>query len=77
MGTEIMQINWTLIGQSGKAYLLWEVLIGGRQDVGNERAILDVLIITNHMHRILARLRGPIANIARAIPLVVTLNLGL
>lgn len=44
-------------------YLLREDVIGCREDVGHEGAVLDVLVITNDMDSIVARLSGPIAYI--------------
>lgn len=45
--------------------------------MGNEGGVSDVLIITDDMHSILPGLCGPVPHIAGAIPLVITLNLGL
>lgn len=57
--------------------LLREDVIGSRKDVGNKGAVLDVLIITNNMDRVVTGLSGPIAHITGAITLIITLNLSL
>lgn len=48
-----------------------------RDDVGHEGAVLDVLFITGHVDGVLSRLRRPVADIARAVVLVLALDLGL
>lgn len=48
-----------------------------RDDVGHEGAVLDVLFIAGHVDGVLSRLRRPVADIARAIVLVLALDLGL
>lgn len=58
-------------------YLLGVGVGGGGQDVGNEGTVLDVLVVTHHVDGVLARLRGPVPHVTRAVPLVVTLDLGL
>lgn len=51
--------------------------IAARDDVGHEGAVLDVLFITGHVDGVLPRLRWPVADIARAVVLVLALDLGL
>lgn len=48
-----------------------------RDDVGHEGAVLDVLFIAGHVDSVLPRLRRQVADIARAVVLVLTLDLGL
>lgn len=57
--------------------LFREDVIGCRKDVGNERAVLDVLIITNDMNSVVTWLSRPITHITRAITFVITLNFSL
>jgi len=45
--------------------------------VSHEGAVLDVLVIADHVHRVVAGLRGPVADVTRAVALIVTLDLGL
>lgn len=58
-------------------HLVREAVRWGWLDVGNEGRVSDVLVITDDMHRILPRLRGPVPHVAGAIPFVITLDLGL
>ena len=57
--------------------LLWEDIVGGGEDVGHEGAVLDVLVVADHVDGVVAGLRGPVAHVARAVALVVALDLGL
>lgn len=59
------------------ADLLREDVIGCRKDVGHKGAVLDIFIITNDMDRVVARLGGPVENIARSITFVVAFDLSL
>lgn len=52
-------------------YLLGEGVIGCRKDVGDERAVLDVLVVTDHMDSIVAGLSGPVAHITGTITLII------
>lgn len=63
--------------QGPQLHLVWEAVGHSRLDVGNEGRVLDVLIITDDMHGVLPGLCGPVPHIAGAIPLVITLDLGL
>lgn len=58
-------------------YLLWVEVLGSSFDFRHKGAELDVFVVAEHMDCIFAWLLGPIAHIAGAIALVVTLNLGL
>lgn len=58
-------------------YLLREDVIGCRKDVGHEGAVLDVFIVTNDMDSIVTSFSGPIAHIAGAVALIITLNFSL
>lgn len=46
-------------------------------DLSHEGGVLDVFLVAEHVHGVLSRLCGPVANITRAIALIVALNLGL
>lgn len=58
-------------------HLVREAVRWGWLDVGDEGRVSDVLVITDDMHRILPRLRGPVPHVTGAIPFVITLDLGL
>lgn len=61
----------------GGANLLREAVIGCREDVGHEGAVLDVFVITYDMDSVVIWLSGPIVDIAGAVTLIITLNLSL
>lgn len=46
-------------------------------DAGHEGAVLNVFVVTGHVDGVLARLRRPVADVARAVVLVLALDLGL
>lgn len=69
--------HWKMIWMGKLTDLLRVNALISREDVGHEWAVLDVLIVTNHMHSIVTWLSGPIADIPGAITLVITLNLSL
>lgn len=69
--------NGSKAGPWGPWYLFGEAIGGGGKDVRNEGAVFDVLIVTDDMHGVLAWLRGPVPHVARPVPLVVALDLGL
>lgn len=46
-------------------------------NLSHKGGVLDIFIVAENMHRILPRLRGPVAHITWSITFVVTLNLGL
>lgn len=72
------RLRWGAAGCDGaQRYLLRVGVGGGGQDVGDEGTVLDVLVVTHHVDGVLARLRGPVPHVTRAVPLVVTLDLGL
>lgn len=48
-----------------------------RDDAGHEGAVLDVFIIAGDMDGVLSGFCGPVGDVARAIVLVLTLDLGL
>lgn len=58
-------------------HLVWEAVWRSWLNVGDERRVPDVLIITDDMHGILPGLRGPVPHVTRAVAFVITLNLGL
>lgn len=58
-------------------YPVWMEILGRITDVSHEGAETDVLTVAQHMHRVLTGLLWPVAHIAGAIALVVTLNLSL
>lgn len=58
-------------------YLLREDVIGCREDVGHEGTVLDVLIVTNDMDGVVTGLSGPVAYVAGAIALIITLDFSL
>lgn len=58
-------------------HLVREAVGWGGVDVGDERGVPDIFIVTNDMYRILPRFGGPITHIAGAVPFVITLNFGL
>lgn len=60
-----------------KNYLLRENVIDRRKDMSHEGAVLDVLVVTNHMDSIVTRLSWPVAHITGAIALIITLNFSL
>jgi hypothetical protein len=66
-----------LAGVVGGANLLREAVIGCRQDMGHEGAVLDVFVITDDMDGVVTWLSGPIADIAGAVTLIVTFYLSL
>lgn len=47
------------------------------QDVGHEGAVLNVVVVTGDVNGVLARLGRPVADVARAVVLVLALDLGL
>ena len=51
------------------------LVVGG--DVSHEGAVLDVLVVTGDVHRVLSGLRGPVQHVTGAVVLVVALDLGL
>jgi len=51
------------------------VVVG--RDASHEGAVLDVLLVAGHVHRVLARLRRPVADVARAVVLVLAVDFGL
>lgn len=57
--------------------LLWEDVVGSWEDVSDEGAVLDVLVITDDMNCIITRLSGPVLHITGAITLIITVNLSL
>lgn len=57
--------------------LVWEAVRWGWLDVGNEGRVSDVLVITDDMHSVLPRLRGPVPHVTGAISLVITFDFGL
>lgn len=59
------------------AHLVWKAVGWGWLNVGYERRVPDVLIVTDDMHSILPRLRGPVPHITGAVPFVITFYLGL
>lgn len=54
-----------------------EVFAWRVDNLGHKGRVLDVFVIAKHMHGILSRLCGPVANVTGSITLVVTFNLGL
>lgn len=60
-----------------RPHLVWEAVWWGWLDVGDERRVPDVLIVTDDMHSILPRLRGPVPHVTGAVAFVITFNLGL
>ena len=65
------------MNETYSAYLLREDVIGCGEDVGHEGAVLNIFVVTDDMNGVVASLRGPIAHIAGAVALVVTLDLSL
>ena len=61
----------------GGAYFLREDVVGGGEDVGHEGAVLDVLVVADDVHGVVAGLRGPVAHVAGAVAAVVAFDLGL
>lgn len=51
------------------------VVVG--DDLGHERAVLDVHVVTGDVDGVLAGLRGPVADVTGAVVPVLTLDLGL
>ena len=62
--------------QSG-AYFLGEDVVGGGEDVRHEGAVLDVLVVADDVHGVVAGLGGPVAHVAGAVSPVVAFDLGL
>lgn len=58
-------------------HLVWEAVRWGWLDVGNEGRVSDVLVITDDMHSVLPRLRGPVPHVTGAIALVIAFDFGL
>lgn len=58
-------------------YLFREDVIGCRKNVGNERAVFDVLVVTNDMDGIVTGLSGPVAHVTGAIALIIAFNFSL
>lgn len=57
--------------------LLGKDVVGGWENVSDERTVLDVLVITDDMDSVVAGLSGPVTHIAGTVPLVITVNLSL
>lgn len=59
-------------------HLVWvKVLARSGDDLHHEWRVLDVFALAENVHGVLAGLGGPVADVARAVALIVTLNLGL
>lgn len=54
-----------------------EVFVWCVDDLSHEGRVLDVFVVAEHVHGILAGLRGPVAHVTGSIALVVTFDLGL
>lgn len=67
----------TVCYSGGKNYLLRENIIDRRKDVSHEGAVLDVLVVANHMDSVVTGLSGPVTHITGAITLIITLNFSL
>ena len=60
-----------------RPHILWEDVVGSRQDVSHEGAVLDVLVVTNDVDSVVTGLSGPVAHIAGAVTLIITLDFSL
>lgn len=67
----------TVCNSGSKNYLLRENVIDRRKDMSHEGAVLDVLVVTNHMDSVVTGLSGPVPHITGAIALIITLNFSL
>lgn len=57
--------------------LFWVTGVVVRDDVGHERAVFNVSVVAGNVDGVFPRLRGPVAHVARAVVLVLALDLGL
>lgn len=57
--------------------LLWVAVLAVRDDQGHEGAVLNVHVVTGDVDGVLSGLRGPVGHVARAVVLVLALDLGL
>lgn len=57
--------------------LLWVAVLAVRNNQGHEGAVLNVHVVTGDVDGVLSGLRGPVGHVARAVVLVLALDLGL
>lgn len=57
--------------------LFWVTGVVVRDDVGHEGAVFNVSAVAGNVDGVFPRLRGPVADVARAVVLVLALDLGL
>lgn len=59
------------------SYLFWESVICCRKDVSDKGAVFYVLVVTNDVDSVVARLGGPVVHVAGAVTFIVTFNFSL